>query len=61
MPSVPLPYPERTSCLWQSRGSSREYGHNLLAVDLLQRDGSEPAGMAHRCDRQDALLPEPGE
>jgi len=43
----------------QPRGS-REYGHNLLPVDLMQGTRGESSGMAHRCDRQDALLPEAG-
>jgi len=45
--------------LWQSRGS-REHGHYLLPVDLLQGAGSESEGMANRCDRQDAILPKAG-
>ena len=43
---------------FQLPGGCRE--HHLFPVDLMQGAGGEPEGVAHRCDRQDALLPEAG-
>ena len=51
---------ESLHVLWQPRGSL-QHGHHLFPVDLMQGAGGKSPRVAHRCDKQDAILPETGE
>ncbi|MDN5356610.1 MAG: hypothetical protein PWQ43_1554, partial [Rikenellaceae bacterium] len=46
--------------LWQPRGR-REHRCHLFIPWIMQGTGSQPAGMAHGGDRQNALLSKTGE